>query len=124
MTEQAKIAVEVFNDCINRQDLEGLAKLMTDDHKFVDSAAGTVSGRDACLKAWTSFFSAFPDYRNQFDWLVSEGNKVAIAGISTCSDARLAGPALWQATLRGDQLAEWRVYEDTHANRLALAITK
>ena len=124
MTEQAKTAVEAFNDCINHQDLEGLAQLTTDEHKFVDSAAGTVSGKDACLKAWASFFSAFPDYRNQFDRLVSDGNKVVIAGSSTCSDSRLAGPALWQATLLGDQLAEWRVYEDTHANRLALAIAK
>jgi len=123
MTNQVEAAVEAFNDCINRRDLDGLAHLMSDDHNFVDSAVGTVSGKDACLKAWAGFFSAFPDYRNQLDQMIPDGNKVVITGCSTCSDARLAGPALWQAMVRGDQLVEWRVYEDTHSNRAALGIT-
>ncbi len=112
-----------FNDCINRQDLDDLARLMTDDHNFIDSAGGTVTGKTACLKAWASFFSAFPDYHNQFDRIIPDGNKVTIMGNSNCSDTRLSGPALWQAVFRGYQLVEWRIYEDTPSNRVALGIT-
>jgi hypothetical protein len=39
-----------------------------------------------------------------------------------CSDVRLDGPALWTAKARDSKLAEWRVYEDTPANRHMLGI--
>ena len=55
-----------FNDCINRRDLDGLARMMADDHVFIDSAGGRVDGRESCLAAWRGFFDAYPDYRNVF----------------------------------------------------------
>ena len=47
---------------------------------------------------------------------------VSVIGRSTCSDARLAGPALWTATVRENKISEWRVYDDTASNRRALSI--
>ena len=35
---------------------------------------------------------------------------------------RLAGAALWTATIENARVAEWRVYEDTSENRKRLAI--
>lgn len=122
-SEHAEAVVEAFNDCINRRDLEGLSGLMTDDHKFIDPASGIVSGKQACVEAWRGFFSTFPDYRNHFDRMIPTGSTVAIIGRSTCSDPRLAGPALWQAVISDDRIDEWRVFEDTPASRLALGIT-
>ncbi|WP_406366233.1 nuclear transport factor 2 family protein [Streptomyces sp. NBC_01546] len=58
-----------FNDCINGRDIEGLARLMSDDHTFIDSEGGVVSGKRECLDAWRGFFESFPDYRNVFDSL-------------------------------------------------------
>jgi hypothetical protein len=59
---------------------------------------------------------------NVFDSLAVEGTNVVAVGHSVCSDARLDGPALWVETASDDKLAEWRVYEDTPANRRVLGI--
>jgi ketosteroid isomerase-like protein len=123
MTEDVEAVVRAFNACINRRDIQGLSRLMTDGHRFMDSAGTAVSGKQACLDAWGGFFSAFPDYRNQFDRIIPSGNKVIIVGASTCSDARLSGPALWQAIISDHRVDEWRVFKDTPASRAALGIS-
>jgi len=111
-----------FNECINRKDLGGLSRLVTDDHVFVDTANNTISGKERCIEAWRGFFAAFPDYRNHFEFVALSGRRAVIAGCSVCSDARLAGPALWTAKIEGQLIAEWRVYEDTSANRALLGL--
>jgi ketosteroid isomerase-like protein len=111
-----------FNEHINNRDLTGLARLMTDDHTFIDTAGHEIRGKSACLEAWRGFFKAFPDYRNVFDRLFVEDTTVVVIGRSSCSDVRLDGPALWVAKARDDKLAEWRVYEDTPTNRFTLDI--
>jgi ketosteroid isomerase-like protein len=111
-----------FNSRINAQDLGGLSELMTDDHVFIDAAENVVSGKRACLKAWQGFFAAFPDYKNTFDSMHATGDSVAIVGRSSCSDPRLDGPALWRAKIRGSQISEWRVFEDTKSNRVSLGL--
>ena len=116
--------VSSFNDCISRSDIDGLSKLMTGDHVFIDTAGNTISGKERCVVAWTSFFAAFPDYRNTFEQVLWSGDKAAIVGRSICSDARLAGPALWTARIEGTLIAEWRVYEDTRANRTLLGLAE
>jgi ketosteroid isomerase-like protein len=122
MTSHATNVVMSFNDCINRRDLDGLSSLMTDDHVFVDSANSTIGGKALCLEAWRQFCTAFPDYRNHFERVLSAGSDVIIIGRSVCSDARLAGPALWSARIEGACIAEWRVYEDTSVNRALLGL--
>ena len=111
-----------FNEHINNRDLDGLAKLMTNDHTFIDTADHVIRGKSDCLEAWREFFKLFPDYRNAFDRLIVEDDRVIVVGRSTCSDRRLDGPALWVAKAKDNKLAEWRVYEDTPANRRTLGI--
>jgi ketosteroid isomerase-like protein len=111
-----------FNEHINNRDLDGLAELMTDDHTFIDTADHVIRGKSDCLEAWRGFFKLFPDYRNAFDRLVVEDNRVIVVGRSSCSDLRLDTPALWVAKAKDNKLAEWRVYEDTPANRGTLGI--
>ena len=96
---------------------------MTDDHTFIDSAGAVLSGRDAVLEAWRGFFEAFPGYRNVWAELTSRGDVLTATGRSVCAnEPRLDGPAIWKATVRGDRVAEWRVYEDTPENRTALGL--
>jgi ketosteroid isomerase-like protein len=109
-----------FNDRINARDLAGLAALMSDDHTFIDAAGASVVGRDACVEVWRGFFEAFPDYRNDFASAQVVGDVVTVVGRSVCSVPELDGPALWTCVVRGDQVAQWRVYEDTPATRAAL----
>lgn len=114
--------VEHFNECIHTRNLAALTGLMTDDHVFIDSANSAIRGKQACASVWRGFFDAFPDYRNSFDRLVVGDDAVIVVGRSTCSDPRLRGSALWSARTRDGKLSEWRVYEDTPANRSALRV--
>jgi ketosteroid isomerase-like protein len=109
-----------FNESINGRDIGGLAALMSEDHTFVDTEGGAVSGRHACLAAWRGFFAAFPDYRNVFASVSAYGDVVAMTGRSLCSEPSLSGPALWTATVRDGKVAQWRVYADTPENRRLL----
>lgn len=122
MNQTSADIVVAFSGCITRRDIGGLSKLMTEDHVFIDSANNTISGKARCVEAWTGFFAVFLDYRNHFEHVLLLGEGVVIVGHSACSDMRLAGPALWTAKVEGDLIAEWRVYEDTAANRTHLGI--
>jgi ketosteroid isomerase-like protein len=115
------IAIQ-FNDAINARDLEALVALMTADHRFIDTEGTVFEGVDRCREIWAGFFSAFPDYRNHFDTVIAKAGQVAIAGRSACSDVRLAGPALWSAIIVDCAVREWRVCEDTPANRAQLGL--
>ena len=119
----ANLIVMSFNDCITRRDIDGLSRLMTDDHVFIDAANNTISGKERCVEAWRRFFGAFPDYRNHFERVSLTGDNAVIIGHSVCSDLRLAGPALWSARIAGGLIAEWRVYDDTIASRALLGVT-
>jgi hypothetical protein len=123
MNQDSRNIVMSFNDCITRGDIDGLSRLMTNDHVFIDSANNTISGKARCIEAWSVFFGAFPDYRNHFERVMLAGSEAVIIGYSVCSDIRLAGPALWTAKIKGELIAEWRVYEDTSANRALLRVT-
>lgn len=52
----AVAAVLAFKEAINRRDPVALGKLMTESHRFIDSAGETVEGRSACVGAWRGFF--------------------------------------------------------------------
>jgi ketosteroid isomerase-like protein len=102
--------VGAFNDAINRRDLDALAALMTDDHRFIDSAGGHTDGKPACIEAWQGFFATFPDYRNVFtDVTDAGGGVVTVRGHSTCSVPVLDGPARWRAVVSDDRVASWHV---------------
>jgi len=107
-----RVVVEKFSDAINARDLAALAALMTDDHRFIDTAGNTIVGRSACVAAWRDFFAAFPDYRNELTELRAEGDVVVARGRSACSVHQLDGPALWRARINAGLVREWRVYED------------
>lgn len=110
--ESAAAVVASFNHAINRRDLSALASLMHDDHRFVDSAGDAISGKDPCIAAWSSFFEAFPDYRNRFDAIHDLGSgRVRAVGRSECSVVELHGPASWTATVVDSLVLEWRVDE-------------
>jgi ketosteroid isomerase-like protein len=117
-----KLIVLQFNECINTQDIDGLSKLMSDNHVFIDSSDDVHTGKDSMVKGWIEFFNTYPDYRNHFPKIESRENLVLIIGFSTCSHKPLDGPALWTAKIENDLVAEWRVYLDTKENRAKLKL--
>lgn len=112
-----------FNDAINDRDIDRLTSLMTDDHTFIDSAGVSFQGKDAAIEIWKTFFSAFPDYRNEFEFVSADDETVTVVGRSECANfEELDGPALWTAMIRDGRVARWRVYEDTAENRDRLGV--
>ena len=120
--DDSKLVVLRFNQAINARDLSALGALMTDDHRFIDSEAKPIEGRGATTNAWRGFFSAFPDYRNEFTTVCSRGDVVFVLGRSSCSLPALDGPAIWKASVRGGLIAEWRVYADSEETRRSLGL--
>jgi ketosteroid isomerase-like protein len=113
----ARAVVRAFNEAINGQDLVSLSALMSEDHRFVDSADVAVDGKPACVEAWRSFFAAFPDYRNHFDAIVAGDDEVVVDGRSECSVPELAGPARWRVRVRGGLVQQWRVQDPGQPER-------
>ena len=98
---------------------------MADDHTFIDSDDNVLSGKEEVLKAWEGFFEAFSDYRNEWSKVTPIGGTLTAVGRSVCStEPALDGPAIWTARIGDGKVSEWRVYEDTPANRARLGIAE
>jgi ketosteroid isomerase-like protein len=108
-----------FVDAINRHNVDELARLMTEDHVFTDSLGGVTRGRDSMKAGWASYFELVPDYTITIEETFSDGPVVILLG---AAGGNYAGkpwstPAAWRAKVRGDQVAEWRVYADNEPIR-------
>jgi hypothetical protein len=117
-----KLVALQFNECINNQDVEGLARLMSEDHVFIDRDNNVTRSKKEMLKSWSKFFDMFPDYRNIFDRVDSRENVVVLRGFAYWSEDNPHDAAIWKATIENDLVAEWRIYYDTEANRKELGL--
>ncbi|MFW9793677.1 MAG: nuclear transport factor 2 family protein [Candidatus Thorarchaeota archaeon] len=101
-----------FIECINSGNNMGLMDLQTEDFTFIDLSGEVHIGKDS----WENYFTCYPDYRIHVDKLLTSGNGVVVIGRTTGSHA---GPEIdeswtiiWVAGIRGDRVAEWRIYTD------------
>jgi ketosteroid isomerase-like protein len=121
--EDPRRVVLAFNAAINARDVAALDGLMTDDHALINSAGRAIASREEVLGAWRGFFDTCPDYRNVWSHVQAIGGVVVATGRSVCScEPLLRGPAIWAAKTRGERVSEWRIYEDTAANRRRLGV--
>lgn len=109
-----------FTECINDRDIDGLAHLISDNHRLVDMEEGVDEGKRDVISAWEGLFKIFPDFKNVCKKVSIEDNLVKIEGYTECSDPRLNGPTLFTAKIEDDKISEWRVYEDNPENRRRL----
>jgi uncharacterized protein (TIGR02246 family) len=114
--DPAEIALN-FVDCINRQDVEGLAALMTEDHTFIGYERGDrAQGREVMARGFAGYFAAFPDYRIQVSKVLRSGDDIAIIGTTTGShvapELEARETLIWTARFEGGLVAEWRIYTD------------
>jgi hypothetical protein len=116
-TKDPKLIALQFNECISNQDLDGLARLMTDDHAFVDSDGTVHQPKQVMLDNWKQFFKMFPNYRNTFARIRSKDNLVIMLGYAFWTEEQAYDPAIWTATIVDDLVREWRIYADTPENR-------
>ena len=113
-------------ECINRQDVEGLCRLMTPDHLFVDSLGIEVRGREPMREGWRAYFAMVPDYHIVVTDHLESDPVVALFGRAGGTYApggrvlpqnRWETPAAWKAVVRDDLVAEWRVFADNEPIR-------
>ena len=116
-TQGPKLIATLFNQCINNQDIGGLADLMSEDHTFIDREGKVHQSKQVMIQGWKQFFQMFPKYKNTFTRLESVDNRVAILGHAYWSDEQPYDPVIWTATVVNDLVAVWRVYSDTEENR-------
>jgi ketosteroid isomerase-like protein len=114
-----KLVALQFNEYINRQDIDGLASLMTEGHTFIDRKGEIDRGKATMTRGWIDFFRSFPEYRNSFETVQSQGDLVVLYGYATWKEGADPDYAIWTARIEDGLVAEWRIYEDTDENRRA-----
>jgi len=112
-----KIIALQFNEFINQQNIPGLTCLMTEDHRLIDRAGTVVNGKGKTTEAWVRFFEFFPEYRNTFTRVESNGNLFIMYGYATWKKGEAPDYAIWTARIEDDLVAEWRIYEDSLENK-------
>jgi SnoaL-like domain len=121
-------AVVSFVDCINRGDLAGLRRLMTDDHQLVVLDEPPLVGRAANVAAWDGYFTGFPRYVIYPRHLTVRGATVAVLGTTTGSHLGLPDAeeqrldVLWLADVTAGRRSRGEVVEPTPAALAAAGI--
>jgi uncharacterized protein (TIGR02246 family) len=105
-----------FVDKINTQDADGLAKLMTENFKFIDYEGNIFSGRERMRQGFANYFLNYPKYKIIVERICRSGNDVAIIGTTTGSHAppeiEAKWTVIWIAKIENSLVAEWGIYSD------------
>ena len=126
MTDSAESVAQAFVRAINRQDVEALAALMTEGHRFVDSLGGVTEGREKMRAGWAGYFRMVPDYTVAIEETFCDGPVVAMLGLAQGTytrDGQLkpenhwSTPTAFRAFIQEGKVAEWRVYCDNEPIR-------
>jgi hypothetical protein len=112
-----------FIDCINRGDVEGLGRLMTEDHQLKVFNEGALIGRHANLAAWRGYVETYPDYAIHAHRIAEHAATVAVLGHTTGSHLALPDAEesqltlIWLAEIANQAIHSWTLIEDTPAHR-------
>jgi uncharacterized protein (TIGR02246 family) len=130
MTESSIVVAQQFVRAINRQDVDAIAALMTDEHTFIDALGNAVAGRAAMRAAWAGYFCLVPDYTIAVEETCSDGPVVILLGTAQGTYAaggalkpenRWSTPVALRAFVEEGRIAEWRVYADNEPMRKLMA---
>lgn len=112
-----KLTALQFNEYINKQDIDGLSSLMTEDHVFVDREGKGEKGKELMTMGWKGFFDMFPEYKNTFIRIQSQDDIVVIYGYAVWKKNSARDYVIWTAKIKNDLVAEWRIHKDTKENK-------
>ena len=130
MPKSPQTTAHAFVEAINQRDAEKLWKLMSDDHRFVDSLGTVVQGREKMREGWAGYFRMVPDYSVNVDETFSDGAIVVMLGAAQGTYAKNGQllqenfwktPAAWRALIKDEKVVEWRVYADNEPIRQLMA---
>jgi ketosteroid isomerase-like protein len=126
MSEPAISVAQAFVRAINRHQVDDLAALMTEEHRFIDSLGNTVQGWQKMQAGWAAYFLMVPDYSIAVEETYSDGPMVVMLGVAEgtyAPDGKLTPenrwkiPAAFRALVEHGKVAEWRVYADNEPIR-------
>lgn len=112
-----------FIDCVNRGDVDGLGRLMTDGHTLEVFDEEPVVGREANVRAWRGYVESFPRYIIYPHRISDLGGTVAVLGHTTGSHLGLPDEEesrltlIWLADVVEGAVRRWSLVEDNPANR-------
>src|SRR6201998_643070 len=129
----AESVAQAFVRAINRQDVDGVAALMSPTHRFIDSLGKVIEGLEKMREGWAGYFRMVPDYSLAIEEFYP-GDPVVVmfggaAGPSP-RDGKLNPENRWQtpvavrALVEDGLVAEWRVYADNEPIRKVMATGK
>lgn len=130
MTQTSIEVARQFVRNLNRQDVDAMAALMTDEHRFVDSLGNVVTGRAAMRAGWAGYFRMVPDYTIAVEETYADGSVVILIGTAQGTYApggelkpgnRWSTPVALRAFVEDGKIAEWRVYADNEPIRKLMA---
>ena len=113
--------VQSFNNAINEGNVERLSSLMAEDHTFIDASGAAHSGVKEMTEGWKDFFRMFPDYKNNFERILQDGNLVVALGTACGTyngnrglipENQMRWTAAWKAIVENDKIKLWQVYAD------------
>jgi ketosteroid isomerase-like protein len=113
-----------FVGAINTGNADEIARLMPEDHVFVDSDGTPTHGRATMQEGWRQYFRMFPDYKISVEETLSRGPVVVMLGTADGTYAvggkllpenHWSVPAVWRAVIRDNAVLEWRVYVNVGA---------
>lgn len=110
--------IQAFIDAINAHEVESLAKLMSDDHLFIDPHGNEMHGKETMTAGWRGYFEWFPDYYIEVSDVFQNGEAFAMFGFAGGSfrgneDAEWRLPAAWKALVKEGRITLWQVFADT-----------
>ena len=145
MDKSAEEIAHLFVRAINRQDVAGIAELMTREHRFVDSLGNVVVGQDNARQGWMGYFGIVPDYSITIQESYGTGPVVIMFGtakgtyvppppessyyraaqpkaatepdMSLNPENEWKTPGAFRVLIEDGLVAEWRVYADNEPIR-------
>jgi ketosteroid isomerase-like protein len=117
-----------FIDRVNHGDVEGLGRLMTEDHTLEVLDETPLRGRAANVQAWRGYVTSFPAYVIYPRRISEPAGRVAVLGHTTGSHLGLPDEQereltlIWVATVAGGRVSGWRLLEDTAELRRDLGL--
>jgi len=130
MNDLAESVAHAFVRAINRQDVDGIVALMSEDHHFIDSLGNLTEGREKMRKGWEMYFRMVPDYTVAIEETLCDGPVVVMLGTAQgtySSDGTLKPENKWttptalRAFIEEQKVTEWRVFCDNEPIRQCVA---
>jgi ketosteroid isomerase-like protein len=115
-------AVYAFAEAINEHNVDKIAALMADDHRFVDAHGNEVVGKEKMKGGWSGYFQLFPDYKIEITDIFSMGDAFAAFGFASgtfkgiktdANENHWRLPAAWRILLSNNKIKLWQVFADT-----------